>query len=177
MKTITKLVCLVFFLTAFITSFAAAKQEDKDDKDNRNPSGCRDLGYQFKLKALHLLPDEVGASQSMYLIYNKSGQDVNLYQMRDGESSRSLFLNHIVKAGQWAVFSTNERLVKFLCTVSDKKSRYGRVIDCADNLRVCEYNNVKYGLNNKGNYWLINSSSRNAAVRAVVRYGIIPAYE
>ena len=165
---------MLYLLGVTPLNFAAVDKAEKEDKDNRNPVGCRDVGYQFDLKTLQLLPREAGVNQSMYFIFNKRDKAVNLYQMRDDDSSRSLYLNHVITARQWGVFSTTEKEVKYICTVADSASRYGKVVDCADSLRVCEYANVKYGLNNRGNFWLVNSTSRNAAVRDVVRYGIIP---
>jgi len=73
------------------------------------------------------------------------------------------------------VLSVNEKSMKFACSVKEYGKKYGEVVDCSKAVQVCEYNNVKFGLNNRGNYWIVNSSSRNGAVRAVVKYGIIPA--
>lgn len=180
MKTIIK---IAFLATALLLlsaqpALAAVKdkavKEKKEDKDQRNPLGCRDMGYQFELKSLHLLPKVVGDIQSLYFIFNSLDQPVNLYQMRNDESSRSLYLNHAIRPKQWAVLSTSESEVKFICTIADKKQRYGQVVDCAQSVRVCEYINVKYGLNNRGNFWVVSSNTRDAAVKDVLRYGIIP---
>lgn len=146
------------------------------EDDSKNPLGCRDVGYEYYLKSLHLYPPKQGDTQSMYFIYNRLNTEVNLYQMRDEESSRSMYFNHTVHSKQWAVFSTTEKQVKFICAVSRSKEAYGHVVDCKDALKVCEYNNVKYGLNNKGNYWIVNSNTRGGAIRQVINYGIIPAY-
>ena len=147
-----------------------------EEKENtNNPIGCRNEGYTFDLKTLKLEPRAAGASQSLYVILNKSNQAINLFQMRSEDSSRSMYLNHTVKGSQWAVLATNEPLVKYICSVTDGKSPYGKIVDCQNHLQVCEYTNVKYGLNNQGNYWLVNSNSKNDAVRAIVRYGIIPS--
>lgn len=146
------------------------------EQDNsKNPSGCRDVGYRFDLKVLQFLPDAAGQRQSMYMLYNKGKDAINLYHMRAERGTRNLYLNHSIKQGQWAVFSTSEHDLKFICAAQDKSMHEGRVVDCADTLRVCELTNVKYGLNNRGNYWLVNSDSKNGALRAVVHYGIIPA--
>ena len=162
---ITAIALTLIFCSAAIAS----------NNNDKMPLGCRDLGYQFELKTLHLLPDDAGTRNSMYFLYNKSNRSINLYQMRQEESARSAFLNHSVRSNEWAVFATSEKDIKFICATPDDKNRYGAVVDCSKYLKVCEYNNVKFGLNNRGNYWLVNSRSRNSAVRAVVRYGIIPA--
>lgn len=146
----------------------------KEKEDNRPPIGCRESGYKFELEALHLLPGTNGDNQSMYLLHNQTGQTISLYQMRDEESSRSLFLNHAVGGHEWGILSTSEKKVKFICTIPNKKSPYGQVVDCGKSFKICEYTNVRYGLNNRGNFWLFNSSTRNGAVNAIVHYGIIP---
>lgn len=147
-----------------------------EEKENtKNPIGCRDAGYVFNLKTLKLMPSEVGALQSLYVVFNKSNQAINLFQMRRDDSSRSMYLNHLINGRQWAILSTNEPSVNYICSLTEENSPYGSVVDCQDHLQVCEYTTVKYGLNNQGSYWLVNSSSKNEAVRAIVRYGIIPA--
>ena len=172
MKIIRKFVLVVISIVIGINLGWAASVEK--DNDNRNPVGCRDVGYQFELETLHLLPQEAGPQQSMYFIFNKLNQSVNLYQMRDTDG-RTLYLNHSINQHQWGVFSTGEKELKFICTVNDPKFHFGRIVDCAESLRVCEFTHVIYGMNNRGNYWLVNSYGRNAAVNAVIHYGIIPA--
>lgn len=178
MKTLIKLAFLAVALLVLQPAYTAKTNKvdkvAKADKDQRNPLGCRDMGYQYELKALHLLPKVAGDIQSLYFIFNNLNQQVNLYQMRSDESSRSLYLNHAIRSKQWAVFSTSESEVKFICTVPDPKQRYGKVVDCGESVRVCEYINVKYGLNNRGNFWVVSSNTRDAAVKDVLRYGIIP---
>jgi hypothetical protein len=163
------LLLALFYLVSGNLSAAEAAKED-----NRNPIGCRDNGYEFDMNILRLVSHSVGAKQSLYFLYNTSAQNVTLYQMRGEESSRGMYLNHTINAGQWAVLSTSEKKLKYICAIPDGKTAYGKIVECAQTLRVCEYNNVKYGMNNQGNYWLVNSNSRNGAVNAVVHYGIIP---
>lgn len=151
-----------------------AKSAKKDKDSDRFPIGCRPVGYQQNLKVLTLLPGKEGALQSMYFIYNKMPQTVSLYQMHDQESLYSLWLNHSIVGKSWAVLATGERELKFICTSGDGKKSYGEILDCAQAVKVCEYVNVKFGLNNKGNFWIVNSSTRNGAVNGVVHYGIIP---
>lgn len=162
---------IIIILCALMTVSVHAKKKN----NSKPPLGCRDLGYKFELKTLHLLPDSVGQQNSMYFLYNKSERSINLYQMRQEESSRSAFLNHSIRSKEWAVFATSEKDIKFICTTPEYQKEYGAIVDCSQYLNVCEYNNVKFGLNNRGNYWLVNTRSRNSAVREVVRYGIIPA--
>lgn len=153
-------------------SLSAAQKAKKDAE--RFPIGCRPVGYQKRLKVLSLFPGKEGALQSMYFIYNKLPETISLYQMRGDESEYTTRFNHIIRANSWAVLATGEPLVKFICSLGDGKSSYGTIVDCAKTVKVCEYVNVKFGLNNKGNYWIVDSNTRNGAVSEVVHYGIIP---
>ncbi len=151
------------------TEGKAAKKED-----NRFPIGCKPVGFKQRLKTLSLYPGQEGALQSMYFFFNQLPNAVSLYQMRDKESEYSTRVNHTIKPNSWAVLATGEPEVKFICTLGDGKASYGKIVDCADTIKVCEYVNVKFGLNNKGNFWIVDSNSRNGAVSEVVHYGIIP---
>ncbi len=144
------------------------------EKEDKSPLGCRDVGYQFELKTLKLLPKEAGSRQSLYFIFNTRPKNVNLYQMLKDDSTRSMYLNHVITARQWAVLSTSEKELKYICTIDDPKMTYGKIVDCAESLKVCEYARVKYGMNNTGNYWLVNSNTSGGAVNEVLHYGIIP---
>ncbi|GGI85989.1 endopeptidase IV [Legionella impletisoli] len=155
-----------------LTGIATAKEDEKEER--RNPLGCVDVGYAFELKTLNLFPQEAGERNSLYFILNKSNRPINLYQMRQGDSSYSMYLNHEISPNRWAVLSTCEKEIKYVCTIEDKKSKYGKVVDCAENLQVCEFARVRFGLNNRGNHWIVNSNTRGGAVREVVHYGIIP---
>lgn len=152
----------------------ASSKSKKPEDESRSPIGCKNLGFQFDMKALHLKSESAEAKQSLYFVYNLSKYDIGLFQMLGEESARSMYLNHKVGSRQWAVLSTSEKDMHYICTIMDGKKAYGKVVDCADMIKVCQYNNVRFGLNNQGNYWLANSSTRNGAVNAVVHYGIIP---
>lgn len=176
MKTIRLIKTTAFILLLSLSVIASAFAK-KDEPESRSPLGCKDLGYAFDLNVLKIMPESAGEDegddQSLYFIFNKSQHSINLYQMRQSESSQSVYLNSVVRPGRWSVLSSSEPM-KYICTVHDGKSSHGRIVDCAENLKVCEYARVKYGMNNRGNYWLINSTSRGSAVRAVIYYGIIP---
>ena len=147
---------------------------DKESKETRNPLGCRNLGYKYEWNTLHLLPKKAGDVQSLFFVFNKSNRPVRLYQMLPDDGARITSLDHAISARQWAVLATDEPELRYICTVEDARSSYGRIVNCADSLKVCEYVRVKFGLNNRGNYWLVGSNTRGGAVGQVVRYGIIP---
>ena len=144
------------------------------DDDSKSPLGCRDQGYQFKLNVMKILPEAGGDRQSLYFIYNRLNRPVNVYQMLNDDSTRSMPFNHVINGQQWSVLSTNQKEMNYICTVDADKTQRGKIVNCSESLKVCEYARVKYGLNNRGNYWFLNSSSKGTAVRDVLHYGIIP---
>ncbi len=183
MKTITiktaAVVSLILACSWLASPLQAASKKNNSstvdsEKETRYPIGCRPVGYEESLKVLSLFPGKEGALQSMYFFYNKLPQTVSLYQMRDKDSEYSTRYNHSIRGNSWAVLAVGEPQVKFICSLGDGKKEYGQILDCAQTIKVCEYVNVKFGLNNKGNYWIVDSNTRNGAVNEVVHYGIIP---
>lgn len=166
-RTIVGLVALVILMTLSLSASAV-------DPEDRNPLGCRDVGYAYDLRVLRILPPTTGDSQSLFFLFNLQNKAVNLYQMRQEDSMRSVYMNHIIRPRQWAVLSTSEPRVSYICTVDDGKSSYGKIVDCENYIKVCQYVRVKYGMNNRGNYWVVNSNTRGGAVNEVLHYGIIP---
>jgi hypothetical protein len=163
--------CLgLVLIMGFLSNVSQAAITD----ESKSPLGCRDQGYRFKLDTLRIEPEATGERQSLYFIFNKLNQPVSLYQMLDEESSHSLALNHLVNPRLWSVLATSEKELKYICAIGATATQRGKIVNCADSLKVCEYARVKFGLNNRGNYWFFNSSSSGIAVRDVLHYGIIP---
>jgi hypothetical protein len=168
-KYIKNLIALSLTMST-LTAFADKAKED----ESRSPLGCRDQGYVFKLNVLKVLPQAEGDKQSLFFIYNKLNKPINMYQMLGDASTESTYLNHVINSKQWAVLATSEPELNYICAIDSSASSHGKIVDCAESVKVCEYARVKFGLNNRGNYWFVNSNSRNGAVRDVTNYGIIP---
>jgi hypothetical protein len=172
MKIKTIILPVVGLLGIYAGFVAVAK--DATPNLSQNPLGCKDVGYKFEFNALTILPESVGERQSLYFVFNKLNKPIKLYQMVHDNSSIKTSLDHTISPSQWAVLATSEKELKYICTVEQNASRYGNVINCGDSLKICEYTKVKFGLNNRGNFWVVNSNTRGGAVGDVVRYGIIP---
>jgi len=141
---------------------------------NTFPPNCNKVGYEYKFKQLVLYPEKAGHTLSMYFMFNKSDWPVTLYQTRGDEDAYSSHLINTIQPKRWAALSLDTSHMKFICTKGDGRKHYGRITDCEELLKVCEYDNVLFGVNNRGNYWAVTSSSRNTAVRTVVRkHGIL----
>jgi hypothetical protein len=168
----------VFGLIVSFTNLGMAQSAENFESEFkskiRSPLGCKNVGYEYQLNVVNILPEDTGDRQSLYFIYNRLGKSINLHQMLKSSSTRSTYLNHVIRPHQWAVLATGEKEIKYICTVNGGKSSFGKVVDCSDSLKICEYARVKFGLNNRGNYWLVKNASRGRAVGNVVRYGIIP---
>ena len=147
--------------------FSAPEREDK------NPLGCLDLGYQFTLKTLDLKPQTEEGNPSLYFMFNQTSNPIQLSQMRSATDTEEMSNNHVIPPQQWAVLATDHRFVKYACSVADVKAIYGQVVDCAQSLKVCNFVRVKYGLNNRGNFWMVSGANKNSALRAVTLYGVI----
>lgn len=165
-----KLIALAILLVTGSVAHALVFKND----ESKSPLGCKDLGYQYKLNLLKIKPHIEGDRQSLYFIFNKLNQPVKLYQMLKGDSSRSMPLNHVINGQQWSVLATSEKELNYICAVDATATKRGTVVDCSNSVKVCEYARVKFGLNNRGNYWFLNSTSRNSAVNDALHYGIIP---
>jgi hypothetical protein len=148
------------------TSLASAKGGDA-------PRGCYDEGYKFDHKMLFLKPHQAGKKDSVYFIYNKSNQSVNLFQARSDGKYHGEGLNNTIGHGQWGAYSTDEKEIKFICTVRDSTRAYGHIVSCKDHFKVCEFSNVTYGVNNRGNYWMAHSTSRSGAIKRANYWGVL----
>lgn len=137
------------------------------------PRGCHNEGYTYHHKALTLLPAQKGNNDSVYFIYNTSNSTINLYQLKNADEHMGLNINNKIKAHQWGVYSSDEAQVRFACTKPNSRYPHGKLVDCQRNLKVCEYTHVKYGLNNRGNYWMARSTTKNSAIRRAIRIGVL----
>jgi hypothetical protein len=140
----------------------------------KSPLGCRDLGYRYDLNTLSIQPHTATENQSLYFFYNQRSQPVRLYHMLGDKTARSTYLNHTIEPHQWAALATGLPELKYLCAVNADKDNLGNMVNCQDSIKVCEFARVRFGLNNRGNYWIVKGNTRNGAVAEVVHYGIIP---
>ena len=147
--------------------FSAMEREDK------YPLGCRDLGYQFTLKTLDLVPPEPEGTPSLYFIFNQTAKPLLLSQMRAQNDTDAMSINHVIPPQKWAVLAMDHQHVKYACSAVDGKTTYGQIVDCSQALKVCDFARVKYGMNNRGNFWMVAGNSKNGALREVTVYGVI----
>jgi hypothetical protein len=160
-----KLLCYLWICFAFL-----AYAQD----DSQRPFGCKKMGYRYVYQILEIEPRAEGDRESLYFFYNRSDEPIKLYQMLGNAAPMKTFLNHILEPKRWAVLITGEENVKYICAKHANEKELGDIVDCQSQLSVCEFPKTKFGLNNRGNFWLVQADSRENAVRQVERYGIIP---
>ena len=165
------LVIIALMLSVFISDASARKQRTKK-VDNSFPAGCRQVAHDFKLNVLTLYPPAAGQRHSMYFLHNTNSKTIKLHQQLPDDEN-NVPMNESINANKWAVLSSDVKELKFICTEKVWRKPHGKIINCGDTLRVCEYTNVKYGLNNQGNYWAVSNISKRGAMRAVNRQGIL----
>ncbi|MDQ2994471.1 MAG: hypothetical protein M3R00_05945 [Pseudomonadota bacterium] len=164
----------ILLLASFICCAAPMQEDDKDVRETqRFPSGCYQKGYSFNYNVLQFDVGEKDIMQSMYFVHNLSKQTVNLYQMRTGEEPFVVHINNSITAKRWAVFATDEKLSRFICTIPSNKSTYGKIINCGDVLDVCQYSNVVFAPNGHGNYWAVTNLGMRAAQSSVIQQGTL----
>jgi len=181
-RVLFSVLCVLLAWVTMAWSRTSAEDLESQYRDpSKYPLGCRDTGYDYFLNIVNLVhvsdPNEMGqeqGGQALFFLYNRTNQPLFLNQMLHDDSTRSTYLNHRILPQQWAVLATNQKELRFICSVNPGKTRYGKVINCQDSLKVCEYVRVKFGMNNRGNFWIGDSAVRGVAVGQVVRYGIIP---
>ncbi|MCX7115318.1 MAG: endopeptidase IV [Gammaproteobacteria bacterium] len=165
-----KLISLLLILMGTLPTHVLLAKENEDNF----PTECKTAGYHFKMKTVELAPDQSTQKQAMYFFHNTGSEDLQLYQMRGKDSSRSLYLNHTIHPNQWAVLATSEKVTRYICTHPAPKLTQGKIVDCADSVKICQFTHVRFGMNNKGNYWIVDNTDKNSALRGIVHYGIIP---
>lgn len=175
MKKLIVLFLMGPFLSVHATTEPLTEPLVVEKEESRNPLGCRNIGFQYDMNVLKLKPVTYDEKQSLYFVFNKSLRPVHLYQMLSEQSgTRTIPLNHSIGARQWSALATSDDEMKYICTIDEANSKYGKIVSCKDNVRVCEYARVRFGLNNRGNFWFVGSNTRGGAVSQVVHYGIIP---
>lgn len=159
---------IVLSVTLMICNFSHAKKPPK-----ALPRGCHDEGYSFHHKSLTLMPSKAGKNDSVYFVYNNSGNTINLFQLKSAKDNMGLNINNKIRPYNWGVYSSDESLVRFACTIPSNKYDHGQLVNCQERLKVCEYTHVKYGLNNRGNYWMSRSNTRSGALKRVNQLGVL----
>lgn len=172
-KAVKTLPVAVLSCLLLLSGGAEARRSGGPDGIDKLPRGCMNEGYSFKYNMAYLHPSQAGNYDSVYFFFNDSNRDITLLQAKKVGAYHVTELNNRIRAGQWGVYSTDEDEVRFICTTRSAKFRHGDIVDCEKHFKICEFSDVLYGLNNRGNFWMVNSTTRNSAVRGAIRYGVL----
>jgi len=140
------------------------------DDESKQPYACKNVGYRFFMNALELQPRSEGDKESLYFFYNQSDEPLALHHLLGQKAYTQTYLNHQLAPKQWAALILGEKKVRFLCTQGEDR----HIVSCPAHLTVCEFAKTRFGINNRGHFWLVNAASKEQAIRQVERYGIVP---
>ena len=161
---------LMVVLALSVTIGAVAKAEKKI---LRYPIGCNPVGYKFDLYNVVFQPPEKHNSQTIYFVHNTSMQRVRMFHAMTGERSYIVHINESILPNRWAVLALDMHDSKYICAHAEYGSDKLDIVKCADVLDVCEYDRSRFGGNHRGNYWMVHNNTRNGAVRAARRHGVL----
>lgn len=162
-----------FLISSIVSCCVLATPSVHAKPDLSLPKGCYQQGFVFEDNTLTLLPPKAGNTDSVYFIYNHSPTTLNLYELQQAKNHLGINANNKIAPYEWGVYSSDQTKVRFACTIPDKTYAHGKLVDCQQKLNVCEYTHVKYGVNNRGNYWMARSASKNAAIKRAIYIGVL----
>jgi len=138
------------------------------------PTGCKQVGFGFSNGVLVLEPyhKNIEQKQVVYFIQNTSKQEILFSDQQDPDAPYIMHHNNTLKPDQWAVFAA-DKITRFICSNNNKIQTLQSIVDCENTIKVCEYANVKFALNNRGNYWAATNLSMSGAVTEIIHQGVL----
>ena len=163
---------LAFALVFSYNALAATNSAKLKRPPRKWPHGCREIGYDFQSNLLVLNPvSDTEKIQTVYLIHNKSPQDIHFMAERDPKDITALDYENVIKGEQWAAFALNLPTVSFRCVVDNETNEQ---VDCAQTLELCQFNRAKFGTALYGTYWMIQSfAEKDTTYRELMRMGVL----
>lgn len=96
-----------------------------------------------------------------------------MLQTRTGDEPYILHTNTSIKPSSWSAFATDEKNMKFICVHKSNNIAGYEVVNCKNNLKLCEFKYARFGTNHRGNYWLVKNKSMRGAFRGARWHGIL----
>lgn len=174
MKTKRYLLIMAMSVALLNLSFAAKTTAAKTTPQKPYPTGCKQVGYGFANGVLVLTPyhKNIDQKQVIYFIQNISKQEIVFSDQRDGNTPYIMHNDNTLKPDQWGVYAADVT-TKFMCSNKDKTQTLQSIVDCENTVKVCEYANVKFAPNNRGNYWATTDMSMSGAVTEIIHQGVL----
>ena len=163
----------IIMLTGCLLAPTQLLAKSAKEKKPRFPMGCFPVGYKFKYHTLTVTPTAKYHPQTIFLVHNLAGFPVHIRQIHTGDKPYVIHINTTIKPRFWSVLATDEKKLKFICTVNKKGIKLEQIIDCGKVLELCEFPNTRFGDNHRGNYWIHQRSTGNSAKRATKYHGVL----
>lgn len=167
MKLISQSIVAVVIALFCVNSFAVEK------KKLRYPLGCKPVGYSFQYFNVMFKPTAKYHPQTLYFVKNISNRDINMMQARKGDEDYVVYMRNTIKPNRWSALALDEKNAKFICTNKNKKQKTHAVVNCRKVLDICEFTQVRFGTNHRGNYWVTHNKSMRGAYNATKWHGVL----
>ncbi len=131
------------------------------------PKGCEVTGFAFADNFL-VLNDK--GDQTLYLIQNRSEQQIELERHETRDVFMSPQLQSKLEPTNWSAFASDVENLHFKC-LSHLENNTAQV-NCGDVLEVCQYPRVKFALANMGNYWVSTNKPQEQVIKDATSKGI-----
>jgi hypothetical protein len=131
------------------------------------PRGCEVTGFAFTENFL-ILNDS--GEQTLYLIQNRSDQQIELERYETRDVFMSPKLQSKLEPSNWAAFASDVENLHFKCFTNLENNT--AQVNCSDVLEVCQYPRVKFALANMGNYWISTNKPQDQVIKDATSKGI-----
>ncbi|MBA2649938.1 MAG: enhanced entry protein EnhB [Legionella sp.] len=146
----------LLLIILFISSFCA----------EAFPRGCEVRGFNYSQNFLEL---NEAASQSFYLIQNRSDVKIELERNETSNAFMNPPLHVAMDPMNWSAFASDEKVI-FKCYqhITEGTSP----VDCREVLDVCQYPRARFALSNMGNYWIASNQTQQNIINDAIKKGI-----
>jgi len=132
------------------------------------PENCTQTGFEYKSGSVILNTDSK-ASQSLYLLNNKSDSDYWItHPVKDPGASAGWTSD--INPGNWSAFTVNIPGFELTCMKSGQSSM--DTLPCEKVLRVCRIQNPAFKPDMSGNYWVSEDKPLEAVLDEIKGRGI-----
>lgn len=160
---------IILSLISLLSTGASAKSESGP----RFFSGCNEVGHEFDNGQLALKPVfKTEENQVVFLLHNFSENDVTIKLSPTKITTIYPSWERILEVDRWAAFATDKENLSFSCFTKDGAEN-SIEINCQEALEVCQYENSKFGPQNRGNYWISENLSKIETRDRVIKSGIL----
>ena len=115
---------------------------------------------------------KTGGRPVVFIIHNFSENDVTIKLSPTKITKIYPTWERTLEVDRWAAFTMDKENLSFACFTKDGAEN-SIEINCKEALEVCQYENSKFGPQNRGNYWISENLSKIETRDRVIKSGIL----